>query len=173
MLDHGKKWMPVPDWPSAEMALPGLAARSAPSLSQHLVSGNLGAALRRADLAETVGAWGVTAGGTYAVRLAFDRLLLIGSDNARFAPGWDADGFAVTNVSAGYHVFELDGPSLPALVARGTSINLADPGPSAVLLFAGFNVILYRHGGEDRARLHCNRAQAAALWTWIGRQDLA
>lgn len=170
MLDHAEKWALVPDWQAAVIERPGLRISSLSGLPQILVSGNLDTCLSSLGISGTTGAWGVAGGETYAVRLAFDRMLVAGAGS--LATGWHVDGYAVTDMSAGYHVFALEGAALPRLIARGTSIDLSNGGPSAALQFADMNALLYRHGGEAKARLHVNRAQAAALWTWFAAQSL-
>lgn len=173
MLDHATRWPEVPDWSRTVHERPSFRAESLQGLSQYLVSGALDQALTRLGLSGTTGAWGVAKGSTYAVRLAYDRMLVVGNASLDLAPGWHDAGYAVSDVSAGHHVFTLAGPALPQLAARGTNIDLDDPGPSAAVEFARMNAILYRHEDETTARLHVNRAQAAALWTWLLAQDLS
>jgi sarcosine oxidase gamma subunit len=101
----------------------------------------------------------------YSVRLARDRLLAVSTRPIGMATGWSPQGFAVTEISAGLQVFEVEGVGLDAFIARGTTLDPGQPSASAALSFAGISAIVYRH--EDRLRIHVDRGLAAYLWTWM------
>ena len=53
-----------------------------------------------------------------------------------------------------------------AVVAEATGADLVAGSPSAALLFAGINAILYRMA-EDRARIHVEAGFGPYLWRWL------
>ncbi|QND67161.1 hypothetical protein HB777_26725 [Mesorhizobium loti] len=166
MRDLAEKWFVAPDWQGAIIATPGLAIRAVLDLNQLLVSGDLDAWARVSGADGTgVGAFGAAQGDRYAARLARDRLLVVSDSPLAIATGWHADGFAVTAISAGLQVFEVEGTALDAFIMRGTTLDPAKPSASAALSFAGISAIVYRH--EDKLRIHVDRGLAAYLWTWM------
>ncbi|TPK74037.1 hypothetical protein FJ930_08280 [Mesorhizobium sp. B2-4-15] len=164
MRDLAEKWSAAPDWRSAAITTPGVTMRAVSGLNQMLVSGDLDAWTRVSE-AEAVGAFGTTRGDRYAARLARDRLLVVSSNPLPIPAGWHGEGFAVTTISAGLQVFEVEGPALDAFIARGTTLDPRQPSASATLSFAGISVIVYRH--DNRLRIHVERGLAAYLWTWM------
>lgn len=171
-LDHAQKWPPVPDWETAALVGKGIQARSLSGLSQHLVSGNLGAFAKAYTLGEGVGALGLATGTPYAARMARDRLAVVGLDDAALRPGWHEAGFAVTPMSGALHVFEFSGPRVMDLVERAAIIDPENPGPSAAVSFAGVTSCLYRYDNEETLRLHLDRGLAPYLWSWCVAQPL-
>ena len=168
MRDLGTKWTAVPDWSNAVLEAPGLRVVTRLGLIQHLVSGDLEAFAARAGLSGTgVGAFGRADGDRYMARLARDRVLAVGDLRFDAPPGWCGAGFAVTPMSAGFHVFEIAGRSAPAVISRATTLDPANGGPSASMAFAGVAAIAYFHGDAQTLRLHVDRGLAAYLWTWL------
>lgn len=168
MRDLAEKWSEMPRWASHALEAPGLTVRTLTGLSQLLVSGDLDAWNRKAGMqGPGVGALAVAAGDPYAVRLARDRILAIATSPFAIQPGWHDEGFAVTQVNAGLHVFQISGPSLPGLIARAVTVDPANAGPSAALSFAGVAASVYRHQGDDTVRVHVDRGLAGYLWTWL------
>lgn len=168
MLDHGAKWPTQPDWAVAALTKPGLRIRTITGLDQHLVGGNLAVWCSEHGAADAgIGAFALAEGSPYRVRLSRDRLLLVGTGLAEPGTGWCDSGYAVTDISAGYHLFEVSGSSAPALLARGTTLDPAGASPSAALQFAGASVVLYRHAEVSTFRIHVDRALAAYLWSWF------
>ncbi|MEO5756751.1 MAG: hypothetical protein ABIQ51_07830 [Mesorhizobium sp.] len=168
MRNLAEKWSIAPDWQAAVIEAPGLTIRTVIGLNQVLVSGDLDAWARVSGLSgDGVGAFGMARGDRYAARLARDRLLAVSKAPFAVAAGWHAEGFAVTAISAGLHVFEIEGTAIDAFVARGTTLDprQASASASAALSFAGISAIVYRH--EDRLRIHVDRGLAAYLWTWM------
>lgn len=100
-----------------------------------------------------------------AVRVARDRLLLVGPAAAGLAHGWHAEGFALTPIDDGLAVYELSGVAVPKLLRAGTAIDPGATSPCAALLFGGFAAIAYRCQG--RWRLHIERGLAAAFESWL------
>lgn len=166
MRDLAEKWTAAPDWSTAAIEVPGLTIRAVAGLSQYLVSGKLDAWSKVSGLpAKGVGALGEVEGGAYAAQVARDRLLVVSAAASDIEAGWHAEGFAVTPVSAGYHVFEVEGALQMELLARASTIDPTSTSASAALSFAGANAIAYRRGGK--LRIHVDRGLAVYLWTWM------
>jgi hypothetical protein len=166
MRDLAEKWSVAPDWRNATIEVPGLKIGAVAGLHQRLVSGDLATWAEASGFDRTaVGAFGLAEGIRYTVRLARDRALAVSTTPIGIAIGWFPEGFAVTEISAGLQVFEVEGPALDAFIARGTSLDPRQPSASAALAFAGISAIIYRH--EDRLRIHVDRGLAAYLWTWM------
>ncbi|UCI31321.1 hypothetical protein [Mesorhizobium sp. B4-1-4] len=166
MRDLAEKWSVAPDWQSATIGVPGLKISPITGLHQRLVSGGLAAWAEVSGFDGTAaGAFGLTEGIRYSVRLARDRLLVVSSNPLAIPAGWHGEGFAVTTISAGLQVFEVEGPALDAFIARGTTLDPRQPSASAALSLAGVSAIVYRH--ENRLRIHVDRGLAAYLWTWM------
>lgn len=163
-MNHAEKWATPPSL-GAVLQGAGITARLIELPEQYLVSGNLAAfALASGQDVQGAGALGVAAGDSYGLRLARDRLLVVGS-LAGAQPGWNAAGYAVSPTGAGLAVIVFEGRHLPDLIGRATTIDPAAPGPSAAVSFAGVLALLYRHGGT--LRLHVERGLTAYLWRWL------
>lgn len=168
MRNLAEKWPAAPDFATAALNKDGVTVRTLGGLKQLLVSGDLAAWSKASGLAgEGVGAGAIASGDKYLVRIARDRLLAVGEQPFPIASGWHAAGFAVTVMDAGLHVFEIEGPDLDRLIARGTALDPEAASPSASILFAGVGVLFYRFGNPDRARLHVDRGLAPYLWEWL------
>jgi sarcosine oxidase gamma subunit len=168
MRNLAEKWPAAPDWTTAVLNKDGLSVRTLGGLNQLLVSGDLTAWAQASGLAgEGVGAGAVASGDIYMVRIARDRILAVGERPFPIAAGWHEAGFAVSVMDAGFHVFEIEGPKLDNLIARGTALDPRPASRSASILFAGVNVLFYRFGNADRARLHVDRGLAPYLWEWL------
>jgi hypothetical protein len=174
MRDLAQKWSPAPDWRTATLETPGLVVRSLEGFSQCLVSGDIAAWCKLADMDDTaVGALAVAQGGSYALGIARDRILAVSEKPFGIQPGWHAAGFAVSTFDAGLHMLEIEGPDMPSLFARATTLDPAGSTASAALLFAGANALCYRHGHADRLRIHVDRALAPYLWKWLEQAIVA
>lgn len=167
MRDLTSSWPAVPDWSNATLDGASISVRTLLLASQHLVSGNLDGFAAKARLADTgVGAFAQTSGERYALRVARDRMLAV---NAPADGGWHPDGYAATDVSAVYHVFEIEGPGVEELIGEATAMDPAIGSPSAAVLFAGQQAIAYYHGG--RLRVHVERGFAPYIWQWLESRD--
>lgn len=168
MRNLAEKWPAAPDFATATLNKDGVTIRTLGGLSQLLVSGNLTAWSKVSGLAgEGVGAGAVASGDRYMVRIARDRLLAVGEPPFSIAAGWHQAGFAVSVVDAGLRVFEIEGPGLAGLIARGTALDPGQASRSASVLFAGVSVLFYRFGDANRVRLHVERGFAPYLWEWL------
>jgi sarcosine oxidase gamma subunit len=166
--DLSETWPAPPDWPTAVLERADVQARTIAGLIQHLVSGNLTAYAQADETVGTgIGAVASVSGDRYALRLARDRMLAIGARGDLAQPGWHAAGFSVTDVSAAFHVFEFSGTGLPRLLAEAMLIDPEQGGPSAAAVFAATPAIVYRHGPEQRLRLHVERGLATSVWNWL------
>jgi sarcosine oxidase gamma subunit len=169
MRDLGVIWPSVPNWATAEHTANALRVRTLSGLSQHLVSGNLAAFAANAGLPnESAGALQAVTGDTYALRTARDRMLVINGSPDQLSPGWHSAGYAVTDISAALHVFEIEGDGIPALLSEALVVDPDNAGPSASVMFAGQVATLYYHESRDRLRLHIERGFASYLWSWLG-----
>jgi hypothetical protein len=160
MLDLAQTWPRIPDWRDITDVSPGLRLATIEGLGQYLVSGNL------APFGEGIGAFGMAAADRAVLRVARDRILAINPDPALVTAGWHADGFAMTDVSAMYHVFEFAGPGLGDLIGEAVLIDPENGGPSASTMFAGLPAFIYWQA-EGRLRVHVERVHATHLFSWL------
>lgn len=164
MRNLAEKWTAIPDWQTAVIDTSGLAIRSLSGLNQFLVSGNLAAWSKASGVAlEPIGAFGAAKGGTSTIQVARDRLLVVSAGPSSVGQGWHHEGFAVTTVSAGLQIFEIEGAT-DEVIARATTLDPSKASASAAISFAGINAVVYRHG--ERLRVHVDRGLATYFWTW-------
>lgn len=172
MLDNARKWRPEPDWALARLAGRTVAVSAVSGITQRLVSGDTGSFLARYRLAPDIPALGLASGDRYAVRVARDRLLVIGISSADVPDGWHEEGYAVSTVSAALHLFEAKGKGVHDLLARATTIDLDNPGACAAIPFCGVTGFVYRHADIETLRIHVDRGLATYLWEWFECQPL-
>lgn len=171
MPDRGLFWSPVSDWSRADIHRQGLSVTAFSAGTAWLASGNLSRFLERRGIV-CVGPRETCEQGTYALRLAPDRLLFVSRDGTRLlddeALGW-SDGIAVTDVSDGFVLFDIVGPAAPDLMTLGALYDFAakpaGPAESASMLFGGLRVAVART--LPGWRLHIERPYAPALWQWL------
>lgn len=172
MLDVARKWRPEPDWANARLTGRTIEVGAIIGVTQRLVSGDAGRFLARYGLGEDVGALGLALGARYAVRVARDRLLVIGLSSADLPDGWHEEGYAVSSVDSTLRVFEAKGEGIRDLLARATTIDPDNPGPCAAMPFGGVTGTVYRHADAETLRIHVDRGLAAYLWEWFECQPL-
>lgn len=165
MRDLAQSWPRIPDWTGTAYEGRGIHATSVAGLTQHLISGNL------APFGDSIGALGIAGGERATVRVARDRVLAINADPDLVTRGWHDEGFAATDVSAMYHVFEIAGAGVPALLGEALLIDPDNAGPSAAVMFAGLHAILYYQGNRETLRVHVERGHAAYLINWLEARD--
>lgn len=173
MPDRGKFWSPVPDWSAVAIRRPDLAIAVAPADAIWLVSGDLPKFLaHHLDGVDCAGPKDVCDGDRYALRLGPDRLLYVrrvAPQGQPDLPGWSTDHVAVTDVSDGFLLFDVTGPSALDVMAMGAEYDFAAgpalPTESAAMVFAGFRVSVARIAAGWR--LHVERSSAPALWHWL------
>lgn len=164
MRNLAEKWTAIPDWQTAVIDTSGLAIRSLLGLNQYLVSGDLKAWSKASGIAlKPVGAFGQAKGDTYTVQVARDRILIVSARPSAVAQGWHQEGFAVTTLSAGIQIFEIEGAT-DDLIARATTLDPSKVSASAAISFAGISTVVYRHG--QSLRVHVDRDLAPYFWTW-------
>lgn len=165
-----ERWPAAPDWAYARIEGAGVTVRSVSGLHQLLVSGDLDAWNEASGLkGPGVGALGLAKGKAWQVRVARDRLLAVAEKPFAVEPGWHGEGFAVTRMDAALHVFEIEGEGLAGVIARAATLDPEKASPSATMLFAGVNAVVYRHGARNRLRVHVDRGLAAYFWEWFGQ----
>jgi len=166
MLDNSRKWQPEPDWATASLQGPTIQVRSVVGV-QRLVSGDLDRFRADHAFGEDVGGLGQAVGERYTVRLARDRLLAVGLAATELFDGWHPEGYAVTSVSSAMRILEMRGAGLRDLLARATTIDPDNPGPSASMPFCGITSIVYFHADGPALRVHVDRGLAAYVWAWL------
>lgn len=160
MLDLSHHWPRTPDWTQPIELSPGLALTSILGLRQYLVSGNLD------PFGESIGAFGMATGERIALRVARDRILAVNPDDELVAAGWHPRGYAMTDVSAMYPVFELSGDDLDDVISEAMQIDPRNGGPSAATMFAGTQAFVYwRTAG--RLWVHVERPFATHIVSWL------
>lgn len=147
-LNHADKWAPEPEV-GAILQQAGVTAIVVESPDRSLVSGDLAAFARDCDAP--------------TLRLARDRAMVLGATDLAF--GWHDAGYALSDLSAGLALVRLSGPGLAELVAKASTTDLTDPGPSKAITFAGIPVVLDQTGAA--LDLHVERGLLAYLWTWL------
>lgn len=172
MLDTAAKWQTEPDWAHARLAGRPIEVGAVTGVPQRLVSGDIDRFLARHDFGKDVGALGLAFGDRYAVRVARDRLLIIGLPDSDLRDGWHDEGYAVSTVSSALRLFEARGDGVRDLLARATTIDPDNPGPCAAMPFGGVMGTVYRHGDTETLRIHVDRGLAAYLWEWFQWQPL-
>ena len=164
-----KLWQRLPDRQTMQIDLPALRVRNVTGLSQCLISGLIRETTSpMSGSPEGVGALGLASGEAYSVRLARDRLLVVGADDRVLRTGWHDEGFAVSGMSGALEVFEISGRASDDIVKRATTLPLSGESRSAVVTFAGVSAVLYRYQMPDNLRLHVDRGLSAYIWEWLG-----
>ena len=169
MHDRGQFWSPVPDWSQVSLHAPGVDVSPATVASICLVSGDVELFLSRQGIGEILGPRQLCSHDSYALRLAPDRVMLVGDAAALVSWTGFANACAVTDVSDGIVIFDIDGARAEELLAQASEYPFGDtdilPNESASMQFAGLRVIVSRR--ERGWRLHVERPWAAALWRWF------
>jgi hypothetical protein len=168
MRNLAEKWPSVPDWKNASIQHHSTTITTISGLRQLLVSGDIGAWSRANGIdGAPASASSIKTGERYTVRLARDRILAVSTVPFGITSGWHEEGFAVSMVDAGLHFFEIDGPRMPDILARATTLAPNSDTASAGLFFAGLNAIVYRHGSARCIRVHIDCGLAPYLWQWL------
>jgi sarcosine oxidase gamma subunit len=170
MRDLTSSWPAVPAWADVSLKRGDLTAETVALQSQHLVSGDLTAFAAKAGLPDTgAGLFQQVSGESYSLRVARDRVLVVNGATETLGPGWHAEGYAVTDVSAMYHVFEFEGDGIEALLQEAMFVDPNVDSPSAATTFAGQAAVIYYHDGK--LRLHVERGFAPFIWQWLEARD--
>ena len=159
MRDDSQRWAPPRDR-SAEITAPELTIRALDLTRLTLLSGPRALSSTSLPLVD----WpGLARGENYAISLRRDRVMEVNGPER--PEGWDTkQNLAISDVTDAYSQVDITGPNAIALLNRGTELDLAIPSRSAARLLFGLGVFLYRHGQEDRFRLHVSAAHDEALW---------
>lgn len=168
--DSATKWPAFPDWGDAVIDRADWSARPVLGLSQVMVSGDFAAALAaHAPGAAVVGLWGLAIADLVAAPIARDRVLVVGPAPLDIPFGWNG-GWAASSASDAWFVVDLEGPAVEEVVREGTAADLGASSPSAAILFAGVQAILYRRA-ERHARLHVEVPFGPYLWRWLDERS--
>jgi hypothetical protein len=167
MFDNARKWQAEPDWQQARIVGRSVKISSRTGLHQRFVSGNIERFLGTYNLGRDVGALSIALGDRYAVRMARDRLLVVGISVSELADGWHDEGFAVSTASSALRLIEVEGRGIVDLLRRTTSIDPDNPGPCAAISFCDVSAVVYRHAGPQLLRIHLDRGYAAYVWDWL------
>lgn len=98
----------------------------------------------------------------YALALRRDRVLLVGE--AALQDGYDTEtGLAVTQISDAFDVIDISGPNALECLRKGVELRIDHPSRSVMRRVFGWDVMLYRAGGETCFRLHIPRAATQAF----------
>jgi hypothetical protein len=168
--DFAVKWTQVPEWRTASIGADGIGIHCVEGLHQILVSGKIARAVEALlPGVGTTGLWGIADEKGAWVRIGRDRALLVSGAARPVDPGWNSEGWCATQTSDAWRVFEIAGPRLKDFVRRAVSADFEAGSPSAAVLFAGLEALVYRVG-QDRARLHVDAPLAAYVWRWMEEQ---
>lgn len=160
-------------WPAAGLEMlsgEGLTARVLPPVPQLMVSGDLAAFCEAQKLAAPLGLLAEVSLPRYALRLARQRMLVVGLTLDHAACGW-TEGLAITPMTGALAVVEMAGPDRMALFARASAIDPRGASPSAALQFAGVTAALC--STAESLRLHLDRGLVPYLMDWIAATGLA
>lgn len=158
MRDDRHKWTPA-GADALPLEIRGCRVSSVLPMRQTLMSGP---GVLRTFKGALAGWPDIVSQDSYALRLRRDRLLVVNGPQAR--EGWDAAAHqAVSDVSDGYTVFELSGPSALHLLQHGAELSLEVPSDSVVRQIFGLSAMLYRYDAPDQFRLHISRGNAEAF----------
>lgn len=170
MRDLTASWPAVPAWTDVSLDRGDLRVKTTTLQSQHLVSGNLAAFAAKAGLPDTgAGLFQQVSGERYSLRVARDRVLVVNGAAETLGPGWHLEGYAVTDVSATYHVFEFEGDGIEALLQEAMFVDPSIQSPSAAATFVGQAAIVYYRDGK--LCLHVERGFAPFIWQWLEARD--
>ncbi len=167
MLDRSGFW-PAPE--VTALSGEGLTVRLLPPVPQVMVSGDLAALCAAHQLTAPVGLLSHVDQPRHALRLARNRMLVVGMTMDHAAGGW-SDGVAVTPMTGALAVVEMAGPNRMQVFARASAIDPRSESPSAALHFAGVNAALCRT--SDTLRLHLDLGLVPYLMDWIAATGLA
>ena len=169
MHNRAEFWSPVPDWPQARLRGERVTVTPVPVVVAWWVSGDATSFLARHGLSRALGPRDTTDDEKYALRYAPDRLLFVSAAPALDDFGSQADGSAITDISDGMMIFDIQGEGAAELMAQGGEYPFAAaPGlatESASLRFASFRLAVMRR--PNGWRLHIERPWAPALWHWL------
>ena len=160
MLDRAQFWPVQP----RQLTGDGITVTLLDPVPQLMVSGDLDAACAALNLPAPVGLMGQAQDPRAAIRLARHRMLAVGV-TLPHAEATPQEGYALTPATGSLAVLQIGGPRTDELLVRGTAVDLNRNSPSASLLFAGINAVLYRHGAD--IRLHLDRGLLDYALDWM------
>ena len=146
------------------LELSGLTIRQIKPERMTVISGPFRAITKATGIDRTFGWPEVLDGDTYMLRLRRDRVLVV--DGPDLADGWNAElGLAISDMTGGYAVFEIEGAEALAFLRRGASVDVRTPSPSVNRLFHGLAAMIYTWRDQSRFRIHVASHMQEAFWT--------
>jgi hypothetical protein len=169
MRDDTARWAAPDVSHGRNLAGDGLQIRRVRLESQTLISGPRNRAMQEAGLQSTAAWPDVVPDDRYALSLRRDRILCVNTGPSD--TGWLEDrGLAVSDMTSGYEVVEITGQDALDFLKTGTELSLNEVSASALRLWHGFGVILYRFQQPDRYRLHVAMGFGEGLWDTMASQ---
>jgi len=169
MHNRASFWSPVPDFSQATLHGDGITIVPVANASLWLISGDLKKFLTHHNLHQIVGPRQCCDDARYGLRLAPDRMLFVSEGASADTFELLQDGCAITDVSDGLLLFDINGENAAQLMAQAGSYSFTatqgSPEESAFIRFADFKLALSRRG--KGWRLHIERPWAPALWHWL------
>lgn len=163
MRNDSEKWTPALGLVRPAFSVPGFEMQMILPRRQTLISGTYSSAVALAGVGAAIGWPDKVAGGSYALRLRRDRVLVV--NGPALADGWhDAEGLAVSDMTDGYAVIEIGGAHAMGVLMRGTEISPDEPSASVVRGYAGYGTLIYAGETEGRFRIHVARSFLDGLW---------
>ena len=170
MRDDRHKWPTALGVERPDLVQNQITLRVVPVRRQTVVSGDIADCLAKSGCKAAVGggldiAWGET----YCLRQRRDRILVVNGPD--LDDGWHSDqNVAVSDMTAAYAIIEIVGAKAEQLIATGTEFIANRPSASTSMLWHGFGVLLYRHGGEHQFRMHVRSPLLDPVWEMLERQ---
>lgn len=172
MLDVSGAWTIPPTWEKCTIKIAGALLRPVLNLRQILLSGDIPMGLGR--YAPGIGLKGPgdpAIGEKYAVRLASNRGLLVSESEVDMSEGFSdwSNGYAISDVSDAFAVFEIEGPLLRTILSHGAALSMLanQTGGAAMTTFGDILAIVYFRETKNCARIHVDRSLAPYLWRWF------
>ncbi|PCI02963.1 MAG: hypothetical protein COB78_11810 [Hyphomicrobiales bacterium] len=169
MRDFAEKWTPVPDWEKQKIEAAGFSVHRLFGLHQTLIS----AATGLDPVKNKPIGWGpIAKGNDYAIQISRDRILQVSDKPTKQPFGWQMKGFATSCANDLYAVFEISGKDCNQVFARASTLNWRGESKSASMQFSKLNALVYRHGEENKLRVHIDSPYATYFWTWLEQINL-
>lgn len=165
MFDFGAKWTPAFLNPRSTNGAVTCFTVQGPSLV--LVSGNIGAGLAALNLREPLGATSIAGGDAFALAMSRDRCLAVSLYPLNVMEGWHEGGYAMTEMSDGMTVLELNGSGLSALLAQATALDWSSAMRSAAISFAGVAAAAVFRESASRLWLIVETPSLPAVQRWL------
>ena len=169
MRNDSDRWPTPRPTQGIDFTSENLTIRRDPPVQQTLISGPLDAAINFANVGLPNRWPDVAQGDRYLVSMRRDRVLAVNASINRF--GWiDPEGLAISDATAAYTIISVIGSNALEVLRTGTELSLKTQSNSAVRLWNGYDVLLYRFGNEQDFRLHVPSALQDSVVEMLERQ---